>query len=530
MKVLIIDDEYHVIQAIRLLVPWEKLGVSRILTASTGTAALEQIEKECPEIVITDIVMEDMSGMEIMNFIVSRHPATKVIAISGHNDFEYVRTMLTKGCTDYLLKPLESAALISTVEKAVDLWKSDLKSSRRNLNLQEKAYGVLLYKILDGRKTEAAYQELFETDPKFASISSCKVFYYDTNYLPMKNTGFSCLLKKFEEQVRQLFQSGCGMLFSNPERFGETVLFIYKSPDSAATSVLKLARSVFYRQPCLFHIGCSKKQDFPEHFFEAYSQAKDSFFSMYGDIPSSSVVFSVPEDCEENTEAERSGKLSQLEDQILSSLLIGHKNELEISVSRLLDGLLPEKGIPLYRIRNVTEMLNRLFSHWILQIKKQKQNFSYELSEQNFPYEELTDNDFLFSKDILKQAVLDLLSDLCDTVKEKCFCADIMLQITQYMELNYARPFIQSEYARRFFLNKDYMSRKFTNSFGVSMLAYLNRIRIRHAGELLSDSSLKIQDIAFAVGFKDEKYFAKQFKKLTGSTPGEYRASLKQGS
>ena len=72
------------------------------------------------------------------------------------------------------------------------------------------------------------------------------------------------------------------------------------------------------------------------------------------------------------------------------------------------------------------------------------------------------------------------------------------------------------------------MSRKFTSTFHVNMLTYLHRIRIRHAKELLADSSLKVQEIAYAVGFKDEKYFAKQFKKITGLTPGDYRASLER--
>ena len=117
MKVLISDDEHHVIQAIRLLVPWEEFGIDQIYTASNGMEALDIITREVPEIVITDIVMEDKNGIDIMDFIATRHPSIKVIAVSGHNDFEYVRTMLTKGCMDYLLKPLESATLISTVGK-----------------------------------------------------------------------------------------------------------------------------------------------------------------------------------------------------------------------------------------------------------------------------------------------------------------------------------------------------------------------------------------------------------------------------
>lgn len=534
MKVLIADDEYHVIQAIQLLVPWEEFGIDRILTASNGIRALEQIEEEMPEIVITDIIMEDMSGMEIMNFIASRCPATKVIAISGHNDFEYVRTMLTKGCTDYLLKPLEAAALISTVQGAAKRWRADQESSQRGLLLQEKIHslsdfysGVLLYKMLDSREKDTVYQELLEADSKFSSISSCKVLYYDSNYFPVKDGCFSLLMKKFEDQVKLLFQSGCGMFFLSPDRPGETALLLYKSIDSAATSVLKLAQSVFYRQPCPFHIGVSRKKAFPECFSETYRQAKNSFLSVYGDIGSSSIVFAVPAGAGENVPVPDSGHLQQLEDQILSALFIGHKNELEVFAVRFLDSLLPERGITLRQIQNMAEAFKRLLIQCTVQIKKKKPSFSYELPEHLFTYEELTEENFLFSRSLLKQAALNLLYDLCGAVKENCSSADVMQQITQYMELNYAKPFVQSEYAKRFFLNKDYMSRKFTNSFGINMLTYLNRIRIRHAKELLGDFSLKIQDIAFSVGFKDEKYFAKQFKKMTGSAPGEYRTLLK---
>ena len=85
MKVLISDDEHHVIQAIRLLVPWEEFGIDQIYTASNGMEALDIITREVPEIVITDIVMEDKNGIDIMDFIATRHPSIKVIAVSGHN-------------------------------------------------------------------------------------------------------------------------------------------------------------------------------------------------------------------------------------------------------------------------------------------------------------------------------------------------------------------------------------------------------------------------------------------------------------
>ena len=125
-----------------------------------------------------------------MDFIATRHPSIKVIAVSGHNDFEYVRTMLTKGCMDYLLKPLESATLISTVGKAVQSWKDEHETNLRHRHLQEKVHslsafysGVLLYKMLDSRCVETAYEELLQADASFSSV--------DTSYITIPAT-FQC--------------------------------------------------------------------------------------------------------------------------------------------------------------------------------------------------------------------------------------------------------------------------------------------------------------------------------------------------
>ena len=156
---------------------------------------------------------------------------------------------------------------------------------------------------------------------------------------------------------------------------------------------------------------------------------------------------------------------------------------------------------------------------WLAELQKKSPGFVYDPSEAVLDYRRLTDNRFLFSREKAADRIAGILSGLCAASSKSRSGADVMAQIARYMELNYKEPFIQADYARIFYLNKDYMSRKFTSTFHVNMLTYLHRIRIRHAKELLADSSLKVQEIAYAVGFKDEKYFAKQFKKITGLTP-----------
>lgn len=525
MKVLISDDEYHVIQAIRLLVPWTDLGIDQIFTASCGEEALTVIKREVPEIVITDIVMEDKSGIDIMGYIASQYPSIKVIAVSGHHDFEYVRTMLTKGCLDYLLKPLEAATLIAAVQKAIRSWNEEHETTLRHRHMQEKMHslsasysGVLLYKMLSASNWQPYYQELIKTDPAFSSVSACKIIYYDTAYFPMRDSGFSSLLEDFEEQSRRHLQSSGGLMLSNPDHSSETVLFLCESAELAASAITKNIRAAFLNKPYPFHIGISREQVFPHLFSPAYHQAKHAFLSAYGDIAFSASVIPAASIEDRKPPAPDGSIPRQLEEQVLSALLVGNKNDIEYTVSCWLAYVLPEREISLYQIQFAMEEFRRLFT----------QLFPYDSEGKFLIYEDLTDEHYLFSRGHMKEAILSALFQASDKRKENRSSSDIMYQIAQYMEINYTNPFVQSEYAKLFYLNKDYMSRKFTSTFGVNMLTYLNQIRIRHAKELLSDFSLKIQDIAYAVGFKDEKYFAKQFKKLTNVTPGDYRTSLKK--
>ena len=541
MKALIADDEYHVIQAIRLLVPWEELGISKVLTASCGQEAIALIEAENPELVITDIVMEDKSGLEIMDFVAGYSPASKVIAVSGHNDFEYVRAMLTKGCLDYLLKPLETDTLVATVKKAVEAYEEERRLAQGRQRLQEKVLslsafysGVLLYKMLNPKTADGAYTELLEEAPGFSAVTSCRLFYYHTRYFPMDDPDFSQRMKRWDTGLSQRFSSK-GLILANPDNGEEVLLFIPDLADSVAAGVIKGAQALFAGQPA-FHIGASGWLPFPEEFSQAYEQAREAFMSRYGDIPSGGSIMTPPPVSpakgsprnEQSLFSVPSEDLQAAETGLLSALIAGDKNSLSECSAKWLDLLLPPREIPLGRIHFALERVRDCVERWLAELQKKSPGFVYDPSEAVLDYRRLTDSRFLFSREKAADRIAGILSGLCAASSKSRSGADVMAQIARYMELNYKEPFIQADYARIFYLNKDYMSRKFTSTFHVNMLTYLHRIRIRHAKELLADSSLKVQEIAYAVGFKDEKYFAKQFKKITGLTPGDYRASLER--
>jgi YesN/AraC family two-component response regulator len=119
MTVLIVDDEQHVIDALLLLIPWEEMGVDRTLVAGSVPEAIRLLEEEKPEIAFVDVVIGNMLGTEILNHINSERLRTKAIAISGYDDYEYIRTMFILGGVDYLLKPIEQQVAIQALQKAI---------------------------------------------------------------------------------------------------------------------------------------------------------------------------------------------------------------------------------------------------------------------------------------------------------------------------------------------------------------------------------------------------------------------------
>ena len=103
-KVLIVDDDVFARSNLKSLIDWEKNGFTIVGEASNGSNAIQLIENEQPDIVITDISMPVMDGISLIGYIEQKYSATKVIAISGYNDFDYVRQSMKKGAVDYILK------------------------------------------------------------------------------------------------------------------------------------------------------------------------------------------------------------------------------------------------------------------------------------------------------------------------------------------------------------------------------------------------------------------------------------------
>ena len=112
-KILIVEDEFLLRQGIKNLVHWEQEGFQVVGETNNGKEALQLIESLHPHLVITDIVMPIMDGIELTGIIQERYPEIKVVVLSSYSDFEYIKSAMKNGAEDYLLKPAESGTIRS---------------------------------------------------------------------------------------------------------------------------------------------------------------------------------------------------------------------------------------------------------------------------------------------------------------------------------------------------------------------------------------------------------------------------------
>lgn len=134
LKVLIADDEEKICQLIIKLINWEEMGLKIAATASNGIEALEQAKICKPEILITDIRMPGIDGMELIRKVKEKLPDTEIIIISGYRHFEYAQTAIRYGVRNYLLKPIKKEELRDTLQKIADIY----REKNEQLNFEER--------------------------------------------------------------------------------------------------------------------------------------------------------------------------------------------------------------------------------------------------------------------------------------------------------------------------------------------------------------------------------------------------------
>lgn len=510
MKAIIIDDEKHVREGLMLLADWEKHGIDLIMEAEDGEEAAALIKEHNPEIIFTDMRMPRRDGISLLKWLHAENTASKTIVVSGYDDFEYMRHAITYKSFDYILKPIEPDVLNETLERAVNEWREQAMSKSvqaeesRVINEVRPLYwdqlfsGLCLKKELSKdaeEKIQKEYGVHFSSVQKTAAVLSLKACEGDREAAAASISGLC------NEHLKD------GVCFKNVNKEDELVLLLWKekNPLGAAEEFIRLVKQKL-KLNVLAAAGSTGFQ-----LNETYGEAETVLLTH--DLRLKKTL-AVPRD---------KGDKPLLH-------LFDFSNELKWAVQ---SGSIPQTEAQLVKIFAKLEQQHHLsleqITLWEKQFELLRSNWikEYEVSHKEGFYsgKAYWDSDGHFSMAKFKEGKTKEFTELITILstvkyqKEK----NNMQQIEEYLQQHYQEDITLQEIADKFYLSREYISRKFKQDYQTTLTDYLTGIRMEKAKSLLENPYLKIYEVAYGVGYQNEKYFSKVFKKYTGQTPNEYR-------
>lgn len=502
-KVLIVDDEGILRNGLKHLFSWEDHGFTIVGEASNGEEALEMVEKQQPHIVITDIVMPIMDGVELVKELHQHYPHIKTIVLSSFSEFKYVREAFKYGASDYLLKPtLKVPELLVLLEKLC----KDITTSQVNETTQISTKALLSHLLSSSQENKTSYYE------ELSSICP------SSGFLLLKASLSKVLETTNKNELENLLHK---LLKENLSPF--TVLDTLLPNEYIVLINLNAHEETLIRNK-LKHLLATNA----EH-LEGLIFVSTHFFTDKEQIRHMSIQLD-----------EVLGKTFYFNNQklIFESEVIcnTYKKEFDLNlfISKIKALNIEEsKHFLLEYCKEI--ILNRNLDEY--SFKRFCQNAIYNLintiSHLGFDVSSLNQNKIRLFKSIdmalYINDVLDILENVFNTASHIMSTqldkrnTIILNKVFEYVNQHFNEEITLSDISTNLHINYYYLSSYFKNHTNENLTAYINKVRVEKAKELLCNLELPISEVSSQVGFSEHNYFCKVFKKYTSHTPSTYR-------
>lgn len=520
-QVLIVDDEPIVKIALRSMINWNELGFHICAAASNGEEALEMAQRFQPDLIICDLKMPIMDGLELIKAVQARNMSCEFLVISNYEDFNYVRTALVLGASDYMLKvsisPEELTAQLQRIREKLD---QKQKESSAGFHSEDET--------LIHQEQHAAWREFF-TQKNYKLSTLTNITGLDISQLgplALCQISFDWYIQKMEtlpsaDLIRSTLKNAL-------EPFDHRKIIFF----SAGNTLLVLRESeLMQHQNTIAGLAARISQ-----LFQYYMSLTPAILYQSG-IPGLLEARDAYHNFQELLELSFYGPLTQVDARELSVSSavpdVSYK-ELSAEILAVSDGTLE------YASRRLTEILESCRRQNVMPSKVIQYcvRFIGEL-EYHIPGISSASHDQIAdSAEIMRNAISqeELLKNLMDALQAifapeplqepqtDTYSAEVT-QALSYIQNNYSRKISLAAVAEHVGLSSGYLCRIFKEETGVSINAYINNLRMMKAGELLKDKNSYIKEVAISVGFEDQLYFSRLFKRYYGATPSEYRSS-----
>lgn len=523
--VLLVDDEEEAIQVIMRKINWEGLGFSVIGYAGNGVKAFEMVEEFQPDVVMTDIKMPYMDGMELANRIKAEYPTTKLLFLTGFDEFEYAKEAVHLEVEEYILKPVNSVELTNVFTQLKIKLDQEI-SEKRNVAILEKYYLESLpflranfySTLMEGRIREDEIQR-YLTDYQISfegPLFSCLVIHTSSNQVP-KNMNPLLLSTSVQKQARErLGEKWRAKCFSY---LGNTNLIVQlKNANELPELTDECDRFCKYAQRIIgavVTVGIGQVCETIAELSQSYISAREavSYRVIYGASRAINIKEIAPQ------EISRSGVANDSElFNLFRMIRLSTKEDLIETVNQYLDRIsFPANSLQQHHIA-LMELVSALYRF----------SANNDIAVEDFS----GDMRNLYSRilDLEPNALRKWLIDVSLSLRETLISArsrttkSIVMKAKEYVDSHYsAEEFSLDAICEVLGISNSYFSTIFKKETGNSFIGYLTDYRMDRAARLLIETNEKSYMIAKNVGYTDPNYFSYVFKRRFGVSPSKYR-------
>jgi len=533
-KILIVEDEARMRRALITTIKWGEFGFEVAGEAADGQEGLDEYRRLLPDVVLTDVRMPVMDGIELIKKIIEDDKNVKTIILSGYSEFQYAVKAIEYGVSSYLLKPLEDEKLASIMNQL----KSELDEERQRFMEEEKLnkYIVDNSRIVMEKLLNDLIKGTYHNVLKFGNQIGDHTMDNDYIFLVISIDNFiKVTLNNNEERKQGLKQNifsvveECthmenGTVFNSAEDEISVVLPVntkyYMKAKEYAVSASELiqrrtAKEISSNDDISLTFGISNVWSGTDNLKKAYKEAAKAVSNRLILGKGKIILYSQVYTKENAGRTENFSKGKEL----LNNLYAGDKEPLFAIVDNELGRFKPGMDVTIEDVHKICVEMAVIIEKFI--------------EEQGIRMEEIFGDNINWLKEIrLYQTIEDMAQWLKKTLL-KITCAVSLLKnndkykiiekVKEYINDNILGDVSLANAAARVYLSPNYLSNIFKQVTGQNFSDYLIYSKIDKAKALLKNPKYKICFIAQKLGYNDIQYFTKLFKKLAGVTPASFR-------
>ncbi|MCD1260065.1 response regulator [Paenibacillus athensensis] len=516
---VLVDDESIDLEGLKLCIPWQELGIEVLLASNRPAAALEFIEKHEVDLLITDVKMPVISGIELAKSCRRGSPDLKVIFISGYDDFTLAKQAISLMAVDYVLKPVDDDELIATLRKTVVQIEQEKEKQKKELWLEESFQWYqsnVVSDLLEGHYDPKRLAALFEDETLASRRWAAGLIEVDELLWKVQAGGGdpeteprSLLGKVYEGYMAHAWGFACKVA---PNQIG----FITHLDEAKAPQALQeLIRSLKEQAAISLTIALGGFVDGMDLLSESFREAREllnyKLFDGKGKVYTRE-AYRAKEDV-----ARESNDLTDVLDEMFAAMS-------SYELIRIDDCL--KELFQLFRGLRNTISIYHFAVHVITRLDNYLQSIHESLT--SLIGWEIVGLDVIYRFETVEELhrwlryqlfhVSELLLN-----KRRNRNQGLFEQIDAYMEEHMASDITLKELANHFGYSTNHLGVLFKEYYGNGFTETMITKRLEKAKVLLKNPKLKIYEVADQLGYRSIAYFSKQFKNYSGFTPGEFR-------